>query len=81
MKGAAAWKRRTDMAKQELWGEEEHGLGINRKVPREKVEALEGAIFSAPRMSEALGVNWERFLEPCNAAVDVAGTEEECIAP
>jgi hypothetical protein len=58
-------------------GEEEHGLGINRKVARAKVEA-QRAIYSAAQMSQSLGVKWEQFLELCEAAVDVAGTEEDC---
>jgi hypothetical protein len=51
------------------WGPEEHGLG-NRKIARDKVEALEQAILTAVQVSESLRIKWERFLELCEAAVD-----------
>jgi hypothetical protein len=66
------------MAKQELWGEEEHGLGINRKVPREQVEAFEEAILTATQMAESLGVKPENFLALCETAVDIAWFDEQC---
>jgi hypothetical protein len=52
--------------------EEDHGLGINRDVPAGQVFDLEQAIYLAAKRADLLGVSMERFLELCEAALDVA---------
>lgn len=60
-----------------MWGEEEHGLGINRNVASDEVLAFERAIFTAAQTSESLGVTAERFLDLCQAAVDVCQVDAD----
>jgi AraC-like DNA-binding protein len=52
--------------------EDDHGLGINRRVPRAIVEELDQHIMNAATVAINLGVSYERLNDLFEAAFDVA---------
>jgi hypothetical protein len=60
------------MMTEDFMTEDDHGLGINKVVPRAVVEKLEQHIMSAATVAILLGVSYERFSDLCDAAFDTA---------
>lgn len=66
--------RKPSNKRPEMLTEGDHGLGINKAVPRPIVEELDQHIMNAATVAINLGVGYERLNDLLEAAFDVAAS-------